>query len=134
MSWSNQISADQAIRMPPYPDAPLVDVEFQCAKCGRTHKACVEITSYLAGRDPETGSGNWGWGEIIDCECSETCELWGITTAAGWTIKFEDIIKITGEKEFKDVTNRIFHDAVESVTRLWYRSWELFTRKSKKKK
>jgi hypothetical protein len=43
-------------------------------------------------------------------------------------LKYEDIIKIIGEKEFKDVTNRIFHDAVESVARLWYRAWEIFIR------
>ncbi len=29
-------------------------------------------------------------------------------------------------EEFKDVTNRIFHDAVESVARLWLKAWERF--------
>ena len=29
-------------------------------------------------------------------------------------------------EEFKDVTNRIFHDAVRSVARLWYHTWQKF--------
>jgi hypothetical protein len=43
-------------------------------------------------------------------------------------LKYKDIIAISGEDEFKDVTNRIFHDAVESVARLWYRAWNVFTK------
>ena len=39
-----------------------------------------------------------------------------------------DIERIFGEETFKDVTNRIFHDAVESVARIWYRAWNIFTR------
>ena len=39
-----------------------------------------------------------------------------------------DIERIFGKEAFKDVTNRIFHDAVESVARLWYRAWDIFTR------
>ncbi|MDH5683946.1 MAG: hypothetical protein ACETVX_02425 [bacterium] len=31
-----------------------------------------------------------------------------------------------GEKEFKDVTNRIFHDTVESIARIWFNVWETF--------
>lgn len=30
------------------------------------------------------------------------------------------------DESFKDVTNRIFHDAVESVARLWYRAWNIY--------
>jgi hypothetical protein len=48
--------------------------------------------------------------------------------ADGPPLKYEDIIKIVGKDEFKDVTNRIFHDAVESVARLWYRAWNIFTK------
>ena len=29
-------------------------------------------------------------------------------------------------EDFEDVTNRIFHDAVESVARIWYKSWRRF--------
>lgn len=43
-------------------------------------------------------------------------------------IKYEDLVTIIDEDEFKDVTNRIFHDAVESVARLWYRAWYVFTK------
>jgi len=32
----------------------------------------------------------------------------------------------TKRGEFKDVTNRIFHDAVESVARLWLKAWQRF--------
>jgi len=32
----------------------------------------------------------------------------------------------TKSEEFKDVTNRVFHDAVESVARLWLKAWERF--------
>ena len=46
----------------------------------------------------------------------------------GSPLQYEDIITIIGEDEFKDVNNRIFHDAVESVTRLWYRAWNIFTK------
>lgn len=49
-------------------------------------------------------------------------------------LKYEDIIKIISEDKFKDVTNRIFHDAIESVARLWYRAWFIFCKKPKKKK
>ena len=41
----------------------------------------------------------------------------------GPTLEYKDITKIIGEDKFKDVTNRIFHDAIESVARLWYRAW-----------
>jgi hypothetical protein len=43
-------------------------------------------------------------------------------------LSYDDIISITGEDEFKDITNRIFHDAVESVARIWYRAWNIFTK------
>jgi len=43
-------------------------------------------------------------------------------------LQYNDITKITGEKDFKDVTNRVFHDAVESVARIWYRAWDIFTK------
>lgn len=36
-----------------------------------------------------------------------------------------EVLKVI-DKDFKDVTNRIFHDAVESVARLWYRAWNIF--------
>ena len=29
-------------------------------------------------------------------------------------------------EDFEDVTNRIFHDTVESVARIWYKSWKRF--------
>jgi len=51
-------------------------------------------------------------------------------TEKGLDLAYEDIKKIIGENAFKDVTNRVFHDAVESVSRLWYRAWEIFTRKT----
>ncbi|MCW4054172.1 MAG: hypothetical protein NWE84_04535 [Candidatus Bathyarchaeota archaeon] len=69
MPWSEKISTDHPVKMPPYPKAALVDVEFQCTKCGRTHKICVEITQGIG----------WGWGEIIDCDCGETYDIMGIT-------------------------------------------------------
>jgi len=37
----------------------------------------------------------------------------------------DDLVAAKSE-EFKDVTNRIFHDAVESVARLWLKTWERF--------
>lgn len=40
----------------------------------------------------------------------------------------EEVVKIIDEKDFKDVTNRIFHDAVESIARIWYRAWDIFTK------
>ncbi len=40
--------------------------------------------------------------------------------------KYNDVTKIIDPSYFKDVTNRIFHDAVESVARLWYRAWNIF--------
>ena len=39
----------------------------------------------------------------------------------------EVMINEISEDKFKDVTNRIFHDAVESVARMWYKSWGRFT-------
>jgi len=46
--------------------------------------------------------------------------------AAG-DLTYKDITKIIDEAAFKDVTNRVFHDAVESVARIWCRAWEIFT-------
>jgi len=43
----------------------------------------------------------------------------------------DKMIEDIGEQEFKDVTNRIFHDTVESVTRTWSCIWEKFTGKAK---
>jgi hypothetical protein len=40
----------------------------------------------------------------------------------------KDIAKIIDDKDYRDVTNRIFHDAVESVARIWYRAWDIFTK------
>ena len=36
------------------------------------------------------------------------------------------IVSPAKREEFKDVTNRIFHDAVGSVARLWLKAWERF--------
>ena len=43
-------------------------------------------------------------------------------------LKYDDIKLIIDEKAFKDITNRVFHDAVESVARIWYRAWNIFTK------
>lgn len=48
-------------------------------------------------------------------------------------LEYDSIVTIINKKDFKDVTNRIFHDAVESVARIWYRAWNIFTRPSKEK-
>jgi hypothetical protein len=36
-----------------------------------------------------------------------------------------EVLKVI-DGDFEDVTNRIFHDAVESVARLWYRAWNIY--------
>lgn len=41
---------------------------------------------------------------------------------------YSDIVKIVDAEDFKDVTNRVFHDAVESTARIWYRAWDIFTK------
>ena len=46
----------------------------------------------------------------------------------GHALDYKNILKIIDEKDFKDVTNRVFHDAVESVARIWYRAWNIFTK------
>jgi len=38
----------------------------------------------------------------------------------------DELIKNIGQKEFDHVTNCIFHDAVESTARLWYKAWERY--------
>lgn len=40
--------------------------------------------------------------------------------------KYEDVTKVINEDDFKDVTNRVFHDAVESVARIWCKAWNIF--------
>jgi len=40
--------------------------------------------------------------------------------------KNTDELVVAKSEEFKDVTNCIFHDAVESVARLWLKAWERF--------
>ena len=40
--------------------------------------------------------------------------------------KYKDIAKIISEDDFKDVTNRVFHDSVESVARIWCKAWNIF--------
>jgi len=42
---------------------------------------------------------------------------------------FKDAEELVAKKseEFKHVTNCIFHDAVESVARLWFKAWQRFT-------
>jgi hypothetical protein len=42
-------------------------------------------------------------------------------------LDYASILKIIKEKDFKDVTNRVFHDAVEAVARIWFRAWNIFT-------
>jgi len=54
-------------------------------------------------------------------------------TEKALALRYEDIVKIIKQNEFQDVTNRIFHDAIESVARIWYRAWDIFTRKRKEK-
>lgn len=34
-----------------------------------------------------------------------------------------ELIKKRGQEEFEDVTNRIFHDAVQSIAMIWYKAW-----------
>ena len=41
-------------------------------------------------------------------------------------LNYHELVSIIGEKEFKDVTNRIFHDAVEAVARIWLKAWNDF--------
>lgn len=41
-------------------------------------------------------------------------------------LKYDDLVSIIGEEEFIDVTNRIFHDAVEAVARIWLKAWNKF--------
>jgi hypothetical protein len=43
-------------------------------------------------------------------------------------LKYDDLVSIIGEKEFKDLTNRIFHDAVEAVARIWLKAWNNFVK------
>ncbi|MFQ5887942.1 MAG: hypothetical protein ACE5HY_04520 [Candidatus Hydrothermarchaeales archaeon] len=40
----------------------------------------------------------------------------------------DDLIQDTGEDEFKKATNFIFHDAVESVARIWCKAWTIYTK------
>ena len=42
-----------------------------------------------------------------------------------------ELIKRKGKEEFIDVTNQIFHDAVESVARIWLLVWGKFIKKPK---
>lgn len=44
--------------------------------------------------------------------------------------KNADALVAAKSEEFKDVTNRIFHDAVESVARLWLKAWGRFIGKA----
>ena len=41
---------------------------------------------------------------------------------------YKDVEELVESKpeEFKEVTNYIFHDAVESVARIWYKAWRRF--------
>jgi hypothetical protein len=47
-------------------------------------------------------------------------------------LPYKDADELVAAKggEFKDVTNRIFHDAVESVARVWLKAWEKFVKDS----
>jgi hypothetical protein len=58
--------------------------------------------------------------EIVDILGRDKCR------AGASPFKYDDLVKIIDPSSFKDVTNRIFHDAVESVARLWYRAWNIF--------
>jgi len=42
-----------------------------------------------------------------------------------------ELIKRKGKEEFVDITNLIFHDAVESVARVWLLVWGKFIKKPK---
>ena len=41
---------------------------------------------------------------------------------------YDDLTKIIDAQDFKDVTNRVFHDAVESTARIWFRAWNIFAK------
>ena len=58
--------------------------------------------------------------DIVDIVGSDKCR------ARASPLKYDDVVKIIDPSNFTDVTNRIFHDAVESVARLWYRAWNIF--------
>jgi len=66
--------------------------------------------------------------EWIPQSFKEIEELVGKEKCKAGTLDYEDTVRIVGEEAFKEVTNRIFHDAVESVARIWYRAWNIFTR------
>jgi hypothetical protein len=38
----------------------------------------------------------------------------------------KEFIADIGEEEFEDVTNRIFHDAVQSVASIWLKAWKRY--------
>jgi len=42
--------------------------------------------------------------------------------------RYKDVMKIISEEDFKEVTNRVFHDAVESVARIWCKAWTIFVK------
>lgn len=90
MSWSKDIPTEwDYVQIPMFPDGAELDVEFKCAKCGRTLLTDVDLPAWGIG-DNEEESRRWGDGATVECECGETYELVADNSIAGWDVNFEE--------------------------------------------
>lgn len=91
MSWSKDIPLKwDIIHIPTYPDGAIIDVKFECGKCGRKLLAeGVEIPSPFYGGNSESESRRWGDRVPVECDCGAEYEVGADNTIVGWGINFE---------------------------------------------
>jgi hypothetical protein len=86
LAWSKDVTKEYPIKNFPY--GAVMDVRFNCLKCGRE----LEVCSLSVGmRDTEDKRRNWEPTERVECFCSETYCVIAENSIAGWLVKFENI-------------------------------------------
>jgi len=105
LSWSKGIPLElDYIYVPSYPDGAVIDVQFECGKCGRTLDAeGLDIPSPFYGGDTTEDSRRWGDTSNVLCECGAEYDVVVDNSISGWDVNIEGekLPKTFRYKEYK---------------------------------
>lgn len=131
--WEKSFPKEQLIEIGEYSKRSVDEIVTKLPK-NSLIKIDKEEDYKLSGADGFKKANTDAWKEMVNiCRVS-----YGLSRA--WIDKentkekksayadVRELIKKKGKEEFTDITNRIFHDAVESVARIWLLVWKRFTK------
>ena len=131
--WEKYFPKERIIGVGKYSKDSVDDIVLNLPK----NSVIKEKKYKLSGADGLKKSNNDVWKEMVNiCRVSYALSRVWIDKEDTENKKsgyddVRDLIRRKGEEEFVDITNRIFHDAVESVARIWLLVWGKFVKKPK---